>query len=321
MIGVTVASVIALVVTVWQVGPRALYDQLRSIGPWFVIILAIEAVATVCDALVLHGFLGPGGRRPGFRRVVAAQIAGRAINVVTPMASLGEATKVTLLMRDTDAGRALATVVRFNVSFVAANLAFIVVGAPLCAALLPLPAWVARTLWIGTAIALVLGTGLAFMLRAGLVASLVHALRGLRIISRGKFDVWRARLRKLDATMRGEGGLRSWLPGLWTLPSKALIWVGAWLVLYANGQTPSVGVMAALASAGTLINLASNVVPLGLGVSEGGTAALMAALGESPALGVTIVVARRVVTLLYAAIGLMVLAVAQGRSLIGRPPA
>lgn len=307
-------AIVALVITVWSTGPGTLYRQLRSIGGWFAIILGLEAVATVCDALVLHGFLGPGGRRPGFARVMEAQLAGRAINVVTPLASLGEATKVTMLMRDTDSGRAVATVVRFNLSFVAVNVAFVLVGAPICAATLPLPAWTVRTLWLGTAVAALVGVGLVLLVRAGLVASLIRVLRAVRLISRDRFAVWRERLRRLDAAMRGERGLRSWLPGLWALPSKALMWVGAWLVLYANGEPPSVGVMAALATAGTVINFASNLVPLGLGVSEGGTAALMAALGESPALGVTIVVARRVVFLTYAALGLLVMTADEARA-------
>ena len=303
----TVFAIGALIVTVWSVGPRALYDQLRGIGAWFAVILALEAVATLCDASVLHGFLGRGGRRPGFLRVLEAQVVGRAINVVTPMASLGEATKVTMLMRHTDTGRAVATVVRFNLTYVAVNVAFVLIGAPICAALLSLPTWMERTLWIGSAVTLALGVGLVALVRAGLVANLIRVLRVFRVISRDRFGVWRERLRTLDATMRGEAGLRSWTPGLWAVASKLLTWAGTWLVLYASGQPPSIGVMAALATAGTLINAAANVVPLGIGISEGGTAALMAALGESPTLGVTIVVARRVVYLTYAALGLLVL--------------
>jgi uncharacterized membrane protein YbhN (UPF0104 family) len=308
----TALALIALVVTVWSVGPRALYAQLRVIGPWFVVILALDGLATLCDAAVLHGFLGAGGRRPRFWHVLEAQVAGRAINVVTPTGSLGEATKVTMLMRHTDSGRAVATVVRFNLSYMTINLALIAIGAPICAATLSLPPWLTRTLWVGTGVAIALALLLIVVVRAGPVVSLIRVARTLRIISRHRFAAWRERLRTLDSLTRGEQGLRSWAPGLWALPSKAIIWVGAWLVLYANGQPPSLGVMAALASVGTLINVAANLVPLGLGVSEGGTAALMFALGESPALGVTMVVARRVVSLTYAAIGLVVLAVDEG---------
>lgn len=306
-------GLVALVITVWSVGPGTLLGQLRAIGGWFAVILALEAVATLCDAAILHGFLGRGGRRPSYPRVLEAQIAGRAINVVTPGGNLGEATKATLLMRHTDAARAIGTVVRFNLSFAAVNLSLIVIGAPICAATLPLPDWLARVLWIGTAAAVIVGVLVIFAVRAGLVVSFVRVARSVRIISRHRFDVWRDRLRRVDELTRGEGGLRSWLPGLWAVPSKAIVWLSAWLVMYAMGDPPGLGVMAALASAGTVISLASSIVPLGLGVSEGGNAALMAALGEDPALGVTIVVARRVVYLTYAAIGLFVLGADEAR--------
>ena len=307
---VTVVALGAMIATVWSVGPRTLYDQLRAIGWWFAVILALEGIATLCDALVLHGFLGPGGRRPGFLRVLEAQVCGHAINIVTP--SLGEATKVTILMRHTDAARAVATVVRFNLAGMAVNLAFILVGAPICAATLPLPTWMSRTLWVGTAIAALIALVMVIVVRAGLVVSLSRVARTVRLISRARFEAWRVRLEALDAATRGQGGLRSWAPALWTLPSKVLVAVGAWLVLYANGDPPGVGVMAALASAGTVITVAANIVPLGLGVSEGGTAVLMAALGESPTLGITMVLARRVVSLTYAALGLIVFAAGEG---------
>ena len=307
-LAVTVFAIGALAVTVWTVGPRTLWGQLLKIGPWFGVIFALEVLATLCDVNILNGFLGRGGRRPGYRGVLKAQVAGRAINVVTPMASLGEATKVAILMRSTDPGRAVATVVRFNLSYIAANLLFIVLGAPLCAIFLDLPGWMEKTLWIGTGVAVSIAIALIVLVRAGLVASAIKVLRFFHLISRDRFGVWRDRLRKLDATMKGETGLRSWAPALWTIAAKLIGSVGTWLVLYANGEAPSFGVMAALATAGTLINVAANVVPLGLGVSEGGTAALMAALGESPTLGVTIVIARRVVYLVYAALGLTILA-------------
>ena len=99
-------------------------------------------------------------------------------------------------------------------------------------------------------------------------------------------------------------------------------WLAAWLVLAANGHAPPLEVMAVIATAGTLVNIVANLVPLGLGVAEGGTAALMAALGQPASLGVTMAVARRGVQLLYAAFGLTLLVSAEARPWRrGAPPA
>lgn len=301
-------ALIAFVVTLYSVGVSAITAQLRIIGWWFAPIVVLEVASTFADARVIHGFLGPGGRRPSFWGVLKAQVAGRAINLVTPMASVGEATKVSMLVHETSSARAVAAVVRFNLSYIGLNLASVVIGAPVCALVLPLPGWLERLLWIGSAVAVVVVVSVALLLRAGLLGSLIGALRGLRVVGADRARALRQRLQDVDRSLRGDRGLWSWTPGLWALVSKVLGWVIVWIVMNANGEPPSVGVMATLASAGTLVSIASNVVPMGIGVNEAGIAALMAALGENPSLGVTTVLARRVIQLFYAAVGLILLA-------------
>jgi uncharacterized membrane protein YbhN (UPF0104 family) len=306
-------ALVALGVTLYSVGFSTIVTQVRIIGWWFFPLIALELGSALCDAAVIHGFLGPGGRRPGFWGVLKAQVVGRSINLVTPMASIGEATKVTLLMRDTSSGRATAAVVRFNLSYIAVNLATVMIGAPICAWVLPLPRWMEHTLWFGSALALALTVAVALLLRAGLTSSMIQAVRAVRLLSAARARALRERLRGLDGSLRGEHGLSSWRPGLWALASKILGWVIIWVVMYANGQPPSVGVMATLASAGTAVTMAAGVVPMGLGLSEAGTAALMAALGEEASLGVTTVMARRAFQLVYAAVGLIWMATTETR--------
>lgn len=312
-IGASVLAAVALIITLRQVGLATVLDELRAIGWWFAALVAIEIVAALCDALAISGFLGPAPPRSSYRRVLQAQVCGRAINLVTPLASLGEATKATLLMRDTATTRAVAAVARFGMVYVAINLAFIVIGAPVCALALPLPGWLARTLWIGTAIALTFGVGVVVLIRAGMVSSVIGALARVRMISTDRATRWTERGRELDGELRGAGGWRAWRPGGFAVISKLLQWLAAWIVMHANGHAPPLDVMAAVATAGTLINVVANIVPLGLGVTEGGTAALMAALGQPPSLGVTMAVARRAVQLLYAAFGLLLLVQVEAR--------
>lgn len=301
-------AAVALGFTVYSVGLGAIVAQLRLIGWWFLPIVVLEAGSAFADAAVIHGFLGPGGRRASFLRVLEAQVAGRAINLVTPMASVGEATKISMLVRHTKSQRAVAAIVRFNLSYIGINLGSIVLGAPICALVLPLPGWLERMLWIGTAVAVCVVVAVVVLLRAGLVGSLISALRGVHVLRAERARALRKKLREVDRSLRGDHGLRSWLPALWALVSKVLGWAIIWIVMAVNGEPPSLGVMATLASAGTLVSIASNVVPMGIGLNEAGVAALMAALGESPSLGVTTVLARRVIQLVYAAVGLTLMA-------------
>lgn len=305
---VGVGALIALVVTLYSVGFGTIWNQLRIIGWWFVPIVLLEVASAFADAMVIHGFLGSGGRRPSYWSVLKAQVSGRAINLVTPMASLGEATKVTMLMRETSSSRAVAAVVRFNISYAGLNLMAVIIGAPICALVLPLPWWLEQTLWIGTGLAVAVIVAVALLLRAGLLGSLIKGVRTVRLLSDERAKKLQQRLKDVDKSLRGDRGLRSWLPGLWALVSKVMGWTIVWIVMNANGETPSVGVMATMASAGTVVNIISNVAPMGIGINEAGTAALMAALGVNAGLGVTTVLARRVITIFYAAIGLTLMA-------------
>jgi uncharacterized membrane protein YbhN (UPF0104 family) len=308
-----IIAAIALVITLSRVGLATVADELRAIGGWFAVLVALEAVSALCDALTIHGFLGPGPARSSFARVLHAQVSGRAINLVTPLASLGEATKAALLMRDTASARAIGAVARFNASYVAINLGFVVLGAPICAAALSLPTWLERTLWLGSVLALAIGTGAAWLIRAGASTSVLGALRRIGVVSTARQARWHDKLADIDRTLRGERGWRDWWPGLWALGSKLIQWLTAWIVMAANGHAPTLGVMAAIATAGTLINIVANLVPLGLGVTEGGGAALMAALGQPPSLGVTMAIARRAIQLVYAAFGLLLVLSAHAR--------
>ncbi len=305
---VFLGALIALGVTLYSVGFGTIWGQLRIIGWWFVPIILLEVASAFADALVIHGFLGSGGRRPGFWSVLKAQVSGRAINLVTPMASLGEATKVTMLMRDTSSRRAVAAVVRFNLSYVALNLTTVVIGAPIVALALDLPSWMEKTLWIGTGVSVAVVAGVALLLRAGLLGSLLQGLRSVRILSEERTRKLKQKIKEVDHSLRGDRGLRSWLPALWALVSKIMGWAIVWIVMSVNGHPPGIGVLATLASAGTVVNLVSNIAPMGIGLNEAGTAALMAALGVDPSLGVTTVLARRVIQICYAAVGLTLMA-------------
>ena len=77
------------------------------------------------------------------------------------------------------------------------------------------------------------------------------------------------------------------------------------MILHAVGESITLGFVAAYTVGGFVIYMTSSLVPMGVGISEGGNYALFRALGENPARGVTLVLARRVTLIMYAAIGLV----------------
>ena len=87
--------------------------------------------------------------------------------------------------------------------------------------------------------------------------------------------------------------------------SRALSLLESLVLLHAIGQGMSIGFVAAYTVGGFAIYMLSSLVPMGLGVAEGGYYSLFAALGYHKAFGVMLVLARRCVLIAYAAIGLV----------------
>lgn len=303
-------AIVALVVTVWSVGPRDLAGQLAAIGWGFAGVLAIEAAATACDAAALSGFLGSNGRRPGYAYVLRAQIMGRAINAVTPLASLGEATKATSLMERTSSARAIGAVIRYNLASFGMRLAVIAIGAPLCALLLDVPRWLDFLFLVGALVSLLILVGGIWLVARGMLTAGVKMLRSVRVISHDRACRWRKKATEIDRYLRADRGVpfrTRWAPAGWVAIARTLNLASLWLVVLAAGTLIGPGTMAAVSTAGQLINAASTLVPLGLGVSEAGNAALFSALDEPGSLGVAMVLGSRISTLAYAAIGLVLI--------------
>ncbi len=306
--GSLVVGIIALIATVATVGPGKVGQLFVAIGPWFAVVIAIEVAITLADAAAIRGFLGAMPGRPRFGAIVKAQLAGRAINAVTPLATLGEATKVGMLSADTSAARATAAIARTNLSGLGVILASIVIGAPVCAIALSLPSSLAIALWVGAGVGLVVLVGGVVLIRRGMLVTIADAMASTRLVSRERVARWRTRLEDLDRRVRGDSV--GWSPAGWVVASRLFGLTSTWVVLSAVGHPPGIGVMAALATAGTLIGMIASVVPMGLGLTEAGIGALFAALGTSAALGVTTTLSRRVTAILYTAVGLPLLAAA-----------
>ena len=67
---------------------------LRGVGGWFAVIVAFDVAALACEAAAIHQFMRPEQRMVRYVRVLAAQLSGRAINILTPGGALGARVRV-----------------------------------------------------------------------------------------------------------------------------------------------------------------------------------------------------------------------------------
>ncbi len=165
-------------------------------------------------------------------------------------------------------------------------------------------------LLVAAMLAAIAAVGLAVLVRRGMLSSVVQLGARIGIISTKRRKRWKKRLDNIDERLHGTaGGHGRRVAAGFVLASKILSWFSMWFILNAAGYTASPGELAALLSAGVVLGWLGQIVPMGLGVAEGGNYALFVALGAPPTFGVALALARRVNQLIYAAVGFAVLGV------------
>ncbi len=301
-----VIAVIALVFTVRDIGVGTLLHYLRRIGWWWLAVVPLEIVTTTLDASAIRAFASPDKVR--LRDTLLSQLAGRAVNAVTPGGNLGEVVKMSVLTESVSESRAVATILLYNVVTFSVELLVVAVAAFPLALLVPMPGGLRTLLLISGVLCFVVSVGLYVLVRRGMVVSVARLARRVRLLSHERLERWLPRLQGVDDKMRLVAGARTrdrWLGiGLCAVSRLNSIFLSL-LILHAVGEAMTVQFIAAYTVGQFVIYMVASLVPMGLGISEGGYDGLFRALGENPARGVTLAFARRTVTIVYAAVGLV----------------
>lgn len=294
------------------------WDRFRGavhgVGWWFAVIAALDVGAVLLDARALHTFMRPEARMVSYWRVVAAQISGRAVNVVTPLGALGEATKLAMLVSHAPRVRVASAIVLFNLAGLYLSVAVMAIGTPITLLLVDLPRSLKLTVAIGLAIVIALMVALGVLVHRGALTTIISILRRVRIISAERLASWRERLREIDRQIselhsRGAG---TWHGVFWVLASKLVTWASTIVLISAVGVSITPHLVIGVLSVGVLIQWIASVVPLGLGLADGGNYALYDLLGASGAHGAFVTMLNRVRSAMVALVGFVVMAVVHG---------
>jgi hypothetical protein len=329
-----VLGIIALVLTIRDTGLVQIGTYFKRIGWGWVAVVILEIAITTLDASAIRAFLSPDHDKVGLGSALLSQLAGRAVNAVTPSGNLGEAVKVSVLVEHVSQSRAVATILLYNVVSFTIELVTVGVAALVMAVFLPMPAALRWGLLGGGVLVLALGLAIYALVRRGVLVSAarlaaripVPGLAGLRrwlwkvarpsryLLHPDRLARWEPRLRSVDDKMKLVEGARRRdrhlgiaLVVLSRLTSMTL----SFLLLIAMGETLSVGLVAAISVGSFFIYMASTLVPMGIGINEGGYDMLFRLLGENPARGTALILARRVALIVYAAIGLVLVAASE----------
>ncbi|MGE0868313.1 MAG: lysylphosphatidylglycerol synthase transmembrane domain-containing protein [Kofleriaceae bacterium] len=304
------ASVLAWMLQ--QTGWGELYRMAQNVGRWGFLILGLDIVSTLLDAAAIRTFMRPESRMVSYWRVLAAQASGRAINVLTPLGALGEAAKVTVLVSHAPRSRVVSSIVLYNLCSFYLSVAAILIGTPITLLLVPLPHALKVVVGVGIAVIIVAMIALAIVIHRGAGATLVAIIHAAKLISNERSARWKTRIAEIDGHIRELQRLRSFGTHrgvYYVIASKMVVWTATIVLLLAADVDVSVGLVVGVLSVGVLIQWISSVVPLGMGLADGGNYALYTLLGSTGAEGFYVTMLNRARNLVAAVMGLAAMAI------------
>lgn len=319
---------ILLIVTIRQVGWAAVVDGVRSVGVWFLAILALGGLrfaarayswlacteATTGDAATSAGTDRSG--RLDFSNAFAAVLAADALGNLTPLGLLAsEPAKVLLVRRRLSTVDGISSVAADNVFYTLSVLVMFIAGAFVFVrrASVPRPLVLAADLIAAAAVVGVLVAIWVGRRRPAVLSWL--AGYAIRLTGRGgSFD---ARLREIELRFYG---LLQW-------PLERLLRIAGWQALFHAAAVTEVFLVLRclpgsagatlldafiLEAAGRLVTVVFKFVPYRLGVDEAGAALVARTLAFDPTVGVALALVRRLRIIAWNIAGVVILARRRG---------
>jgi putative membrane protein len=296
-----VAGVAAVAWLVWEVGPEALWSQLRQLS-WRipVLILPYALVALLDGAGWRYSFPG---RLPPLLQTTAVRLAGEAVNVTTPTATIGgEPVKAWLMTRaGVPLEEGLVSVVIAKTALVIGHLGFLALGLALAAWLAPAPPALLTVMATLTGVGVLAVGGFVWAQQRGLFGASSRILGWL-----GLGGALAAQLHDLDRQLRAFYRDHRGRPGLAVL-YHFLGWVAGsvevWVALTALGAPVSFATAVVIEAFATAIRSATFLIPASLGVQEGGFVGIFAGFGLAAESGLAFGLIRRIRELVWSIVG------------------
>lgn len=305
----------------YQVGPHAVWVSFRALGWRLPIVLAGPfSAALVLDALGWRALLRD--RDIPLRVLLRARLAGEAVNLITPTASVGgEPLKAYLLGPYAPLSEGLASVIVDKTTVLASQVLLLLGGLCLGASILPLSHPLMRSIGaiLGVEIVAVSGFILVQMLgvfggggrilgRLGL-GRVERYQNGLNAVDQSLADFYRRRRGNMLASAILHGA--AWASGA----------LEVYLFLDFLGVDASLGTALVIEAFASAVKFASFMIPASLGALEEGYVVIFGALGLGGSLGFSYTLIRRLREAIWAIVGLLCLATLRVQQRLAEHPA
>jgi glycosyltransferase 2 family protein len=291
----------------WKIGLGAVLSACAALSWRLLPLVTVPAFLMVaCDTL---GWRFAFRRdRASFRTLLSVRLAGEAVNLTTPTASVGgEAVKAWLLRPYLPLAESLPSIIIAKTTMTISQALFLLLGLRVAWVVVP-----AGSVVLDSMLALL---ALECMATAGFVAVQVGGAAGAigRVLERMGLQGSAGRpslLRGVDAAFshfyRHEPR-RFGLSVGWHLAGWILGILESYLILHALGLSVSLGTATVIDAFGSGIGFAAFLVPARLGAQEAGDVAIFTALGFGAPVALAFTLVRRLREALWAAIGFLAL--------------
>ena len=309
----SIASFALFVYVLKRSGPGAVLDKIRLLGWGFAFLILLSGARHVLRSVAWSYCVPIGGRRPTPLELFGPRLMSEALNDLTPAGPLlGETAKLAVVSRLLPAPAAASSVVIENLVYTLAAVLFMVSGLALALLKLATPhglRWIGGELvicllapiavagWMVSRRILLLGRTLDYLKRARLGWAFLESHQHyLRSVERTIHDFFLTRRSIFLAVLGIE--IATNFTGIGE----------AYLILKVTAAHSSLLAAYLAESANRAVQLAFSFVPFGLGIQEGAATATLQALGYAASEGVSLAIIRKIRTLFWAALGLLLAA-------------
>ncbi|MFQ5666232.1 MAG: flippase-like domain-containing protein [Candidatus Binatia bacterium] len=304
-----VGGSVLLVFLVYQLGVGTVLVNLRLVGWGIAPIIFQEFFAYVANTSGwLAAFPSPRPSIP-FVQLLAARMAGDAVNYVTPTATLGgEFVRARFLRGQATNTSLMASVAVAKLSQTVGQIVFVIVGLVVVLDDTPLPAGIRHGLLAGLGLLSALVITLIVVQHRGMFAPMLRVVQRLGLSAR--VPELRRRLEHLDqeiARFHGDANGAFSLSCAGFFVGWVLGVVEVYLILWFLGLPATVQRALTIEVLSVAIDGMLFFVPGKLGTQEGGKVLIFTMLGLDPAKGLALGILRRIRELAWASIGLFIL--------------
>ena len=299
------------IVLLWRTGLGPVLATVGTLSWRLPLLLCFPAcVMIACDTLGWRFSF----RRDGvpFRTLFSARLAGEALNITTPTASVGgEAVKAWLVRSHVPLTESLPSVVIAKTTITIGQTLFLLLGIAVAWPILPVGSGLLRSMeWL--LVLECLGTaGFVAVQVFGVTGRVGRLLQRLGIPGEAEHDSTLGQIDRAFAVFYRQEPGRLGLSIGWHLAGWVLGALEAYCILHAMGFPVSLGLSLMIDAFGAGVGFAAFFIPARLGAQEAGDLAVFIALGFGAPAGLTFSLVRRLREALWAAVGFVALAALQ----------